>query len=265
MSSTEVGILLRGKEGVPVSLTIERPAGGETVDLTIYRARIEIEPLEWAALPQGIYLIRLNEFSDGAGRALEEAIDTALDGGGTGIILDMRGNPGGYVYEAERVASQFLPTGTVLYVEQGRSGEPEAYVIERDAGRAQDIPLVVLVDENSASSAEIVASALRDHGRAEVIGVRTFGTGTVVSSFDLDDGSIAAIGTAIWTSPAGESARNDGIEPSIVVEMPADGGLLEFDNGDRMSERDIELVGDAQLDAALELLMSAEPPGPESA
>jgi carboxyl-terminal processing protease len=265
MTSTEVGTLLRGEEGAPVSLTIERSGQDEVLDLTIYRARIDIDPVEWAALPGGIYLIRLNEFSDGAGQALEEAIDTALDAGGAGIILDLRGNPGGYVYEAERVASQFLPTGTVLYVQQGRNGEPEDYVINRDAGRAQEIPLVVLVDENSASSSEIVAAALRDHGRAEVVGVRTFGTGTVVSSFDLDDGSIAAIGTAIWTTPAGESARNVGIEPSIVVSMPPDGSMLEFDSGERMSERDIELVGDAQLGAALDLLMNAESPSLEAA
>ncbi|MEZ4500678.1 MAG: S41 family peptidase [Thermomicrobiales bacterium] len=257
LTSLEVGSLLRGEEGVPVDLTVERPDTAEQFELTIVRARIEIDPVEWAELPQGQFLIRLSEFSEGAGEGVADAVDAALQAGATGIILDLRGNPGGSVYEAEAVAAQFMPPGTVLYIEQQRDAEPENYEISRDAGRAQNIPLVVLVDENSASAAEIVAASLRDNGRAEVVGVPTFGTGTIVSSFDLDDGSIAAIGTAVWTSPAGESARNVGIQPSVIVEMPPDGEQVAFDDGDRLTSFNLESSGDLQLRAALELLSGA--------
>ncbi len=256
-TSTQIGNLLRGEEGVPVDLTIGRPAADIEFDVTIERARIEIVPVEWAQLPDGLFLIRLNEFSDGAAEGIAEALDTANNSGATGIVLDMRGNPGGYVHEAKAVASEFLPAGSVLYIEQKRDQEAKPVLLDRDEGRARTIPLTVLVDETSASAAEIVAASLRDNGRAEVIGQRTFGTATVVSSFELDDGSIAAIGTAVWTAPNGENARNIGISPTIMVELSPLANEIRFEPGTEISLHEITEAGDEQLLAAIEVLTPA--------
>lgn len=254
LTSSQIGTLLRGEEGVPVELTIGRPAADIEFEVTIHRARIEIDPVEWARLPDGLFLIRLNEFSDGAGDALAEALDVANATGAVGIVLDMRGNPGGYVHEAKSVASEFLPAGSVLYMEQKRDRTAEPVVLDRQDGRARTIPLTVLVDETSASAAEIVAASLRDNGRAEIIGQPTFGTATVVSSFDLDDGSVVAIGTAVWTAPNGENARNVGISPTVDVDLPPLATELRFEPGTAVSLQEIIDAGDEQLLAAIEIL-----------
>jgi len=254
LTSTEIATLLRGEEGVPVDLTIGRPAADIEFDVSIERAKIVVEPVAWAHLPDGLFLVSLNEFSDGAADALGEALDIANEGGATGIILDMRGNPGGYVHEAKQVASEFLPAGSVLYVEQKRDEEPNAVELDRESGRARDIPLIVLVDETSASAAEIVAASLRDNDRAHVVGVPTFGTATVVSSFDLADGSLAAIGTAVWTTPDGENARNVGIEPSTIVELPPLVSAIQFEDGATIELNEIQDAEDTQLLAAIDLL-----------
>ena len=141
------------------------------------------------------------------------------------------------------------------YIEQKRDEEPKPIELDQDSGRARDIPLVVLVNETSASAAEIVAASLRDNGRAEVVGVNTFGTATVVSSFDLDDGSIAAIGTAVWTTPNGENARNVGIEPTVFVDLPPQAQEVQFDNGASLSLAQIEEVEDMQLLEAMNILI----------
>ncbi|MGD9712557.1 MAG: S41 family peptidase, partial [Thermomicrobiales bacterium] len=254
MTPNEVGTLLRGEEGAPVDLTIGRPETETEFDITIVRARIEVEPVAWAELPDGLFLLRLNEFSEGAGEALTQAIEEVIAGGATGIVLDLRGNPGGYVDEAKRVASEFLPAGSVLYFEQRRGEEPEPITLDREAGAARTMPLVVLVNERSASAAEIVAASLRDNARAEVIGVNTFGTATVVSSFGLDDGSIASIGTALWTTPNRESVRNVGVSPTIEVKLSPLADETEFESGSFLTLAEIHANDDAQLLAAIELL-----------
>jgi carboxyl-terminal processing protease len=126
------------------------------------------------------------------------------------------------------------------------------------------MPLVVLVDRGSASAAEIVAASLRDNGRAEIIGEQTFGTGTVVSSYTLEDGSIAAIGTALWRTPGGEMVRNVGVAPTISVSLDPGADPIEFESETPLSRSAIETAGDEQLLRAMEHL-SEEPVSEEAA
>jgi carboxyl-terminal processing protease len=264
MTVTEITAALRGKEGEEVELKVGRPADGTSFTVTLARARITIEPVEWTMLPDGLALIRLNEFSAGASEHLGEALKAAQGEGATGIVLDMRSNPGGLVTEAIRVAGQFLPSGEVLYQHQERNEEPKPVTIEDGDGLALDMPLVVLVDRGSASAAEIVAASLRDNGRAEIIGEQTFGTGTVVSSYTLEDGSIAAIGTALWRTPGGEMVRNVGVAPTISVSLDPGADPIEFESETPLSRSAIETAGDEQLLRAMEHL-SEEPVSEEAA
>ncbi|CAN5766140.1 S41 family peptidase [soil metagenome] len=260
MTIAQITSSLRGDEGDEVMLKIGRPIDGSTFTVNLARARIRIEPVEWAFLPDGLFLIRLNEFSAGAGEHLRQALQVARNDGATGVVLDMRGNPGGLVAEALRVAGEFLPEGDVLYQHQDRAEEPLPVFIEDTGGLALDIPLVVLIDRGSASAAEIVAASLRDNGRAELVGEQTFGTGTVVSSYTLDDGSIAAIGTALWRTPEGELVRNVGVSPTIPVVLDPGVDPIEFESESVLSMEAIQATGDDQLTRAMGELSLVESP-----
>ncbi len=255
-SDSQTSSFLRGEEGQEVVLTIERPSTGEEFSVTLVRSRIRLDPVESAWLPGDIALIRLNDFSAGASKELGAALDGMVDDGAAGIVLDLRANPGGYVHEAIAVASEFLPEGTTVYLHQERGGEPKPVASVGGYSSAIDLPLVVLVDEGSASSAELVAAAMRDNDRAEIVGETTFGTGTVVTSFDLDDGSIAAIGTAFWLTPSGEQIWKQGLEPDQLVRLPVEGEPVRFALNSRLSAEQIEAFQDDQLLAALATLSS---------
>jgi carboxyl-terminal processing protease len=260
MEISEVTGLLRGAEGDDVVLEVGRPDDGSEFTVTLTRARIKIQPVSWAYLPDDLMLIRLSEFSSGADAALRKALQKARRGDAKGIVLDLRGNPGGLVTEAIKVAHEFLPEGEVLYQQQNREGELSPVVVQGTDGLALEIPLVVLIDRGSASAAEIVAASLHDNGRAELVGEQTFGTGTVVSSYTLDDGSIAAIGTALWKTPDGELVRDVGVPPSIPQALPPGVDPIEFDSDTTLSIEVIHASEDEQLERAIdELLQTSQP------
>jgi carboxyl-terminal processing protease len=263
MSMTDIASSLRGEEGEAVTLGIIDGAEGSVREVTLVRARIPIEPVEWLLLPDDLMLIRLSQFSAGAGEDLREALRAGFEAGVEGVVLDLRGNPGGLVSEAIRVGSEFLPEGTTLYMSQGRDGEPVPVPTTGTRGVGYDVPLVVLVDSTSASAAEIIAAAMRDAGRAEVVGERTFGTGTVVSSYALQDGSIAAIGSALWLTPEGELLRTTGVDPTIAVMNDPDVVPIEFAGRTALSLADIEQARDEQLLVAMEVLF--DPPATPAA
>jgi carboxyl-terminal processing protease len=259
MSNNEVSSALRGAEGDDVTLKIGRPLDGTTFTVRLVRARIEVDAVEWAWLPDDLFLVRLNEFSSGAGEELGNALRVARDEDASGIVLDLRGNPGGLVTEANDVAGQFLPSGEVLYQHQKRDGEAVPVLIEDSAGIGLDLPLVVLVDRGSASAAEIVASSLRDNGRAKIVGSQTFGTGTVVSSYTLIDGSIAAVGTAIWKTPEGELVRDIGVTPTIEISLDPGVDPIAFEGEATLTPEDIEQANDDQLVEGIRALSPAGP------
>lgn len=250
---------VRGEPGTTVTLGI-RHADGSRDEVPIVRAEVTVPPVAWSMVPgTTIADIGINQFSDGAGRATRRALRRALADGATGVVLDLRGNPGGLVHEAIAVAGLFLPQGSTVYQEEHRDGE-RAPVSTGDEPVAPDVPLVVLVDEGSASAAEIVASALHDNGRARVVGERTFGTGTVLNFFPLSDGSAIRLGVIRWLTPAGVGVFETGVAPDLVVDLGDAGVALYPGSLDDLDARDFRRSGDTQLRRAVRLL-TTDPQG----
>jgi carboxyl-terminal processing protease len=247
---------VRGPGGTTVVLTVIHPGETAPVDIEVERDTIEIPSVSWAMLPNNVAFVRLNSFADRSAAELEEALTEAQEEGATTLVFDMRDNPGGLVKEALGVASQFLPSGTTVLVEENRDDERNATRTDF-AGAAQDMPMVVLVNFNTASSAEIVSGALQDAGRARVVGVPTVGTGTVLSTYRLDDGAQLLLGTAQWLTPDGRVIRNQGITPDVEVMLPLDAQQLTPSTVREMSEAELMESGDVQLLEALDVLQTA--------
>ena len=247
---------VRGEAGTAVVLTIRSGADGPERDVRIVRADVQIEPVSWAMVPgTKTALLRLEQFSSGASPKLRTAIQELKAAGADRLILDLRGNPGGYVNEAVAIASEFLPPGNV-YIERNAAGEEKPTAVT-PGGAATDLPLVVLVDQGSASAAEIVAGAIQDAGRGKLVGERTFGTGTVLGEFALSDGSALRIGTVEWLTPKGRVIWHEGIAPDVVVARPADVAPVVPDDVRAMTADQAARIPDPQLKKALELVAEA--------
>jgi carboxyl-terminal processing protease len=246
---------VRGEAGTRVVLTVRSGDGPERY-VPIMRGDVEIEPVSWAMVPgTATAVLRLEQFSSGAVEELRSALGELRAAGAKRLILDLRGNPGGYLNEAVAVASEFLARGTV-YVERNADGQENPAPVT-PGGIATDLPLVVLVDGGSASAAEIVAGAIQDAGRAQVVGERTFGTGTVVGEFGLSDGSALRVGTVEWLTPNGRVIWHEGIAPDVTVERPADVEPIDPDDLRSLSPADVTGLDDPQMARALELVGSA--------
>jgi carboxyl-terminal processing protease len=246
MSQTDVFKALRGDEGTPVDVTFERPSTGKSFTAHLVREKIKIDPVAWTMLPNKVALIRLSEFTNGATDEVKQALKDAKGQGATDLILDMRNNPGGLVTEAIGVASQFQPEGTPIYQFKERDKDPRT-IKTTGIGEGTDLPMVVLINSGTASSAEIVASSLQDSGRAELIGETTFGTGTVLTPTVLDDGSIVLLGTGLWLTPNGKQIWHLGIAPNEKVDLAADVSPYRPEDGAITSSSALDATGDAQL------------------
>jgi carboxyl-terminal processing protease len=187
-------------------------------------------------------------------RDLRAALAEAREQGAVGVILDLRNNPGGLVSEAIGVASQFLEEGTTIFQHQGANQEPYPVKTVGFDGAWLEEPLVVLVNEGSASAAEIVGGALRDNGRADLIGQTTFGTGTVLTPFEQPDGSIVLLGTALWLTADGDQIWKEGVEPDVEVELPVEAQVSRPSDDIDISKMDDESLEDLQLQAAYDHL-----------
>jgi carboxyl-terminal processing protease len=241
--------MIRGDAGTPVTLTIEHAGATTTEDVKITRAKIKVNPVSWKMLPDHVAWIQLTEFSTGAGDQIELALTAAKKAGAKGVILDLRNNPGGYVSEADKVASQFMPKGSVLFKEQDRSGDVSSYRTTGSNGAWLKGPLVVLVNGNSASAAEIVSASLHDNKRATLIGETTVGMGTVLTPYTLSDGSQAVLGVSIFLAPSGQQIWKKGVTPDKEVGLKA--GIMatmtqEFE-GDTVTIAEIKQAQDQQL------------------
>jgi carboxyl-terminal processing protease len=243
---------VRGPEGEKVTLTIARD-GTANFDVTITRKQFDLPLISWAMVPgTDVAMIRLEQFATGATEALKKAITEARDKGAASIILDLRSNPGGYVNEAVGVASQFVGDG-IVYQSFDRSGErKDAKVLP--GGLATDIPMVVLANGDTASSAEIVTGAIQDAGRGKVVGEKTFGTGTVLGKFDLSDGSSMRIGVERWLTRGGRPIWHEGLDPDVKEVLAATDQPLLPDALRGMSAADYAASKDVQLKKAVELL-----------
>ncbi len=245
---------VRGPEGEDVVLTIGR-AGAADFDVTITRRTFDLPLVSWAMVPgTTIAMIRLDQFATGATDGMKQAITAAKQDGATGIVLDLRSNAGGYVGEAVGIASQFLADG-IVYQAYDRSGvRKDAEVVA--GGLATDIPLVVLANGDTASAAEIVSGAIQDAGRAEVVGEKTFGTGTVLGRFDLSDGSALRIGVERWLTRDGRPIWHEGLEPDIAVSLPDAAQPVLPDTLRDMTAGQFRASDDDQVKRAVELLVN---------
>jgi len=209
---------LRGEVGSQVTLSVYRPADGSRFTVAITRARVEL-PTVIADTYESVGYVRLFTFNDRATELLEEEIRALIEQGVTGLILDLRGNPGGLLDQAVSVSDLFLDEG-VIVTQQDRGGHRSTY--RSQTGQiAEDIPLVVLIDGGSASASEVVAGALQDRGRAALIGQPSFGKGSVQHVHDLPDGSQVHVTVALWFTPNETPIQDQGLVPDIVVDDSA--------------------------------------------
>jgi len=244
MGIDEAVRLIRGEKGTDVTLTIFREGEGEFRDIVVTRDTITI-PTSKTEQIGDTFVISLYSFNAIAEAQVQEALREYVESGATNMVLDLRGNPGGYLQSAVSIASYFLPMGkTVVRESFGDSDKEEVYRSSgKTLGRFTPEKLVVLVDGGSASASEILAGALKEHGVATVIGAQTFGKGSVQELVELDDGSSLKVTVARWLTPNGTSISEGGLAPDIEV---------EFTLEDREAERD------PQLDAALSFIKGEE-------
>ena len=253
--------LIGGPAGSSVTLGIRPAAGGEARQVHIVREPVTIPVVEWAMVP-GTHTadIRIDQFSDGATKALVAALQAAGAAHATSIVLDLRGDPGGLVSEAIGVTSQFVGAGDVY-----QTRDPAGHVTEvpvQPGGVALKTPLVVLVDHGTASAAEIVASALQDAHRATISGQTTFGTGTILGQFSLTDGSALRIGTVEWLTRNGRSIWHVGLVPDHVIAL-AKGEQPVTPTDLRSTPTPLARIPDAQLRAAVRTVeLAAQHPAP---
>ena len=251
---------VRGEAGTNVTVTVKTGATGTPRDVTMVRADVATTPVSWTLVPgTRTALIRLDQFSAGAADDLKAALGEARTAGADRLILDLRGNPGGYVNEADAVASQFLKSG-IVFIERGADGKETKHDVA-PGGLATDLPLVVLVDAGTASSSEIVSGALQDAGRAQIVGVKTYGTGTVLGEFPLADGSALRVGTVEWLTPKGRRIWHEGITPDVVVERASTIAAVDPDTVATMTPKQVDALTDPQLARGLSLVTAITSPG----
>lgn len=246
LSLSDVVNKVVGPAGTQVTLTLQDPKTGATRDVTITRAKITVQNVTWAMVPgTKIADIRIAGFSQGVTNDLHTAIQQAQSQGATSIILDLRNNPGGLLNEAVGVASQFLSSGNVLLVKDAK-GQEQAIPVE-SGGLATQMPMVVLVNQGTASASEIVAGALQDAHRATLIGETTFGTGTVLNAFPLSDGSQVLLATEEWLTPSGRVIWHKGITPDVTVSLSSTVTPLVPDDLRGMTSTQLQSSQDMQL------------------
>jgi carboxyl-terminal processing protease len=245
---------IAGKEGTPVNLTILDPSTGRLREVRLIRASIAVHNVTWQPLPgEPVAQVRIAGFSEGVTQDLERVLKRIKTEELKGIILDLRDNPGGLFGEAVGTASQFLKGGNVL-LEKNAKGEITPVPV-RPGGIAPDIPLAVLINSGTASAAEIVSGALKDAGRALLIGQTTFGTGTVLREFFLSDGSALLLAVEEWLTPDGHTIWHKGIVPNMEVRLPPGVSPLFPEAEKGMTPAQFRASKDEQVLRALDLLI----------
>jgi carboxyl-terminal processing protease len=264
--------LLRGEPGTDVSLTILRPSTGALKDYKLTRAKIKVDTVkdvnnkkEFPIGDNNIGYIRLTQFGDHTSSDMEKALKKLEGQGMQGLILDLRGNPGGLLEQAGLVCEKFLPKGQLIVSTEGRTANKRDPYYAHGGSRHPNLPMVILVNGGSASAAEIVAGCLQDLQpitHAIVLGEQTFGKGSVQSILPLPDGSALRLTTAKYYTPSHKVIHEKGITPDILVPMTDDdernlllkrvpGGLESLDPKERAK---VEAARDLQLDRAMDLL-----------
>lgn len=270
MSDTEAVRLLRGPPGTEVQVTVRRPGSEETFDYTLKREIIKIETVRdldgrrrFPLGPDRIGYVRVLQFGEPTTGELEQAIEKLLEAGMQGLVLDLRDNPGGLLDQAVKVCSLFLPPKTLVVSTEGRDPADRREYRVPTRGKHHDFPVVVLINQGSASASEIVAGCLQDLKRAVIVGEKSFGKGSVQSVIELQDGAAMRLTTAKYYTPSHKVIHERGITPDIEVSLTREEeealnlrrtpGLLDSpEYADRREE--ILAVRDWQLERATDLL-----------
>ncbi|MED4691144.1 S41 family peptidase [Peribacillus frigoritolerans] len=218
LSSSEAVLKIRGEKGTKVDLSISRAGESEPIELTIKRDTIPIETVYAEMLDDGVAKIQVTSFSEHTVQELKTALEEMSKKDMKGLVLDLRGNPGGLLDQAIEMASLFIPNGKVVLQVEDRSGKKDVYKSENDG--ELKIPVVVLIDDGSASASEIVAAAVSESADIPLIGVKSFGKGTVQTAEDFEDGSNFKYTAAKWLTPEGNWIHKKGIKPDINVKLP---------------------------------------------
>lgn len=235
MDLDKVVSLIKGEEGTTVRMTIYRD--GEYMEMAVQRRQVEIPTVEQKMLEDGMAYIRIIEFDEVTPSQFEQALETSRGSGMKGLVLDLRGNPGGSVNAVVDIARMLLPKGLVVYTED-KYGKQEQYSC--DGNNEFELPLVVLIDGNSASASELLSGAIQDYEKGTLVGTTTFGKGIVQQMLTLRDGSAIKITISSYFTPKGRNIHGISIEPDVVC--PFDGEAYYGNGYDNQLEKAKEVL-----------------------
>ncbi|MBC2851252.1 S41 family peptidase [Cetobacterium sp. 8H] len=258
---------LKGEPGTSVKLTVFREEAKETKDVELKRSIIELKYVKSRIIEKNIGYLRLTQFGEDVYKDVKKDLESLLKKGAKGIILDLRSNPGGSLGQAVKISSMFIPEGKIVST-KGKTGDEE--IAYREGKYFGDFPLIILINEGSASASEIVSGAIKDYKRGILIGEKSFGKGSVQTLLPLPDGDGIKITIAKYYTPSGVSIHGTGIEPDILVEEKDDflffNGFVTNINENETKENRNEIIkevkgeeeakkmiskGDIQLDRAI--------------
>ena len=239
-TAADVSALVKGEEGTDVTLTIFRESTGEVLEKTVTRQDIQVQTVSWRMMDDNIGYISITNFRENTYNQFKEALDTLEAEGMEKLVLDLRNNTGGLVKSAHEIGEELLPEGIMVYT-MDKEGNREDTLCD---DVYNDVPMVVLVNGNSASAAEILAGAIQDTGRGELIGTTTFGKGLVQRLFTLPDGSGLNVTIQKYYTPNGTSIHGVGITPDYEVELPEE----------YAQQTNIPAEADTQLQKAVDVL-----------
>ncbi|MEX2145341.1 MAG: S41 family peptidase [Candidatus Spechtbacterales bacterium] len=231
---------IRGPKGTSVELTVIREEGGKEIGITVIRDTIEAPSIKWEIIEDNIAYIEILQFSDNTDEDFKKAVQEILTTPADRIIVDLRNNPGGFLETATSIAGWFLQKDEIIVIEE-RQRDIKRIHRSQGPGLLGDFPIVILQNGGSASASEILAGALRDHKNTPLVGEKTFGKGLVQEFKDLPGGSSIKLTIAKWITPSGQYINDEGIEPTISIEL---------------SEEDFQSGNDTQKQKAIEVIRS---------
>ncbi len=236
---TEAVSLIKGPEGTEVTLTLIRDGEPDYLEMLVRRAKVESPTVNQKMLDEDIAYIQITEFDDVTTDQFADALATVRASEMKGLILDLRGNPGGNLNTVVDISRMLLPQGLIVYTED-KEGKRVEYSC--DGSKKLDVPLVVLVDGNSASASEILSGAIKDYGIGTLVGTTTFGKGIVQQIIPFNDGSAVKITISAYYTPNGNNIHGIGIEPDVVCEFDGETYYATEDHYDNQLEKAKEVL-----------------------